>query len=340
MNGNRWWCSPDAFPSPTGLIGHCFISGTSLQTTQSTCWANTSRTTCASRWPKPLTATPWPSTSTARVSRYLKRVKTSKAFVKQTMLNGLTEEGLDGLDTMVLFPRPLSLRWLRGLNPLRSSTNEPCFVGHPTVSMSRFNTWFVTYGEPCLTKNASMLLHQRAADHWEQHLEDPAYAVLHLYHQLALDREDLSTKMDEQFERLVAGQSGALAVIFDRATQQRSEDEGLHYWAGRIALHRQEHASVRKHLEGVETDALRNELAYGLAVLEGQSQEAERLLNEQLNGASTVDAARWLLKAAVQRVDDRLFDEMNETNLDDVQTLLGRIKLLMRLGHVHPSRSA
>ena len=35
-------------------------------------------------------------------------------------------------------------------------------------------------------------------------------------------------------------QGGAMAVIFDRATKQRSGDEGLHYWAGRIALHRQE----------------------------------------------------------------------------------------------------
>ena len=66
--------------------------------------------------------------------------------------------------------------------------------------------------------------------------------------------------------------------------------------------------------------------------MEGQADEAERLLNEQLNGASNVDAARWLLRAAVQRVDDRLFDEMNGTNLDDVRTLLGRIKLPDEIG--------
>jgi hypothetical protein len=176
------------------------------------------------------------------------------------------------------------------------------------------------------------LLHQRASDHWEQHLDNPAYAVLHLYHQLALECEDLGAKMNEQFERLVAGQSGALAVIFDRATQQRPKDEGLHYWAGRIALHRQENERVREHLESVQTDVLRNELAYGLAVLEGQAEEAERLLNEQLDGTSNLDAARWLLKVAVQRVDDRLFDEMDATNLDDVRSLLSRIKLPDEIG--------
>jgi hypothetical protein len=149
---------------------------------------------------------------------------------------------------------------------------------------------------------------------------------------LALECEDLEAKMNEQFDRLVAGQSGALAVIFDRATQQRPEDEGLHYWAGRIALHRQEHERVREHLESVQTDVLRNELAYGLAVLEGQADEAERLLNEQLNGTSNLDAARWLLKAAVQRVDDRLFDEMDGTNLDEVRSLLSRITLPDEIG--------
>jgi len=255
-----------------------------------------------------------------------------QAFVKQTMLNGLTEEGLDGLDTMVLFPRPLSSEVAPGIESIEELDQRALLRWSPDGLDVEVQHLVRNVRRTMLDEERLMLLHQRAADHWEQHLEDPAYAVLHLYHQLALDREDLSSKMDEQFERLVAGQSGALAVIFDRATQQRSEDEGLHYWAGRIALHRQEHASVRKHLEGVQTDALRNELAYGLAVLEGQSQEAERLLNEQLNGASTVDAARWLLKAAVQRVDDRLFDEMNETNLDDVQTLLGRIKLPDEIG--------
>ena len=102
------------------------------------------------------------------------------------------------------------------------------------------------------------------------------------------------------------------------------------YWAGRIALRRQEHASVRKHLEGVQTDALRNELAYGLAVLEANL-KSRTLVERTTERCFNLDAA-LVLKAAVQQVDDQLFDEMNETNLDDVQTLLGRIKLPDEIG--------
>ena len=255
-----------------------------------------------------------------------------QVFVKQTMLNGLTNEGLDGLDTMVLFPRALPSEVAPGVQSIEELDERALLRWSADGLDVEVQHLIRNVRRTMLDQERLTLLHQRASDHWEKYLENPAYAVLHLYHQLALEREDLGSKMDEQFERLVVGQSGALAVIFDRATQQRPEDESLHYWAGRIALHRQEHERVRQHLESVQTDELRNELAYGLAVLEGQTEEAERLLNEQLNGASTVDAARWLLKAAVQRVDDRLFDEMNSTNLDDVRTLLSRIKLPDEIG--------
>ena len=255
-----------------------------------------------------------------------------QVFVKQTMLNGLTNEGLDGLDTMVLFPRALPSEVAPGVQSIEELDERALLRWSADGLDVEVQHLIRNVRRTMLDQERLTLLHQRASDHWEKHLENPAYAVLHLYHQLALECEDLGSKMDEQFERLVVGQSGALAVIFDRATQQRPEDESLHYWAGRIALHRQEHQRVRQHLESVQTDELRNELAYGLAVLEGQTEEAERLLNEQLNGASTVDAARWLLKAAVQRVDDRLFDEMNSTNLDDVRTLLSRIKLPDEIG--------
>ena len=255
-----------------------------------------------------------------------------QAFVEQTMLNGLTNEGLDSLDTMVLFPQALPSEVAPGIEFIEELDERALLRWSPDGLDVEVQHLIRNVRRTMLDQKRLTLLHQRASDHWEQHLDNPAYAVLHLYHQLALECEDLGAKMNEQFDRLVAGQSGALAVIFDRATQQRPEDEGLHYWAGRIALHRQEHERVRQHLEGVQTDVLRNELAYGLAVLEGQAEEAERLLNEQLNGTSNLDAARWLLKAAVQRVDDRLFDEMDATNLDDVRSLLSRITLPDEIG--------
>ena len=255
-----------------------------------------------------------------------------QAFVEQTMLNGLTDEGLDSLDTMVLFPQALPSEVAPGIEFIEELDERALLRWSPDGLDVEVQHLIRNVRRTMLDQERLTLLHQRASDHWEQHLDNPAYAVLHLYHQLALECEDLGAKMNEQFDRLVDGQSGALAVIFDRASQQRPEDEGLHYWAGRIALHRQEHERVREHLESVQTDVLRNELAYGLAVLEGQADEAERLLNEQLNGTSNLDAARWLLKAAVQRVDDRLFDEMDGTNLDEVRSLLSRITLPDEIG--------
>ena len=255
-----------------------------------------------------------------------------QAFVEQTMLNGLTDEGLDSLDTMVLFPQALPSEVAPGIEFIEELDERALLRWSPDGLDVEVQHLIRNVRRTMLDQERLTLLHQRASDHWEQHLDNPAYAVLHLYHQLALECEDLGAKMNEQFDRLVDGQSGALAVIFDRATQQRPEDEGLHYWAGRIALHRQENERVREHLESVQTDVLRNELAYGLAVLEGQAEEAERLLNEQLNETSNLDAARWLLKVAVQRVDDRLFDEMDATNLDDVRSLLSRIKLPDEIG--------
>ena len=175
------------------------------------------------------------------------------------------------------------------------------------------------------------VLHRRAVKHWSERSGNPAFAVLHLYHQLALEDESIEKTLEERFEELMVDQSGAMAVIFDRATQQRTEDEDLHYWAGRIALHRQEPSRVRAHLEAVEHDGRRHELAHGLAVLEGDAEAAERILNEQLDHGSAEEGARWLLKAAVALLEDRLFDQAEAPNMADVQRLLHRIQLPDRL---------
>ncbi len=166
-----------------------------------------------------------------------------------------------------------------------------------------------------------------AVEHWSERSDNPAFAVLHLYHQLALEDDSIEETLEERFEQLMVDQSGAMAVIFDRATQRRAEDEGLHYWAGRIALHRQEASRVRTHLKAVEHDGRRHELAHGLAVLEGDLEEAERILNEQLDHGSAEEGARWLLKAAVALLEDRLFDQNAVPNTANVQRLLHRIQL-------------
>lgn len=254
-----------------------------------------------------------------------------QAFVEQTMLMDLSEDAMDALDDMVLFPRPLPSADILGMECLGelderallrwSSGNTEVEVQHLIRNVRR----------TMLDKERLGVLHRRAAKHWSERSDNPAFAVLHLYHQLALEDERIEETLEERFEELMVDQSGAMAVIFDRATQQRAEDEGLHYWAGRIALHRQEPSRVRTHLEAVEHDGRRQELAHGLAVLEGDAEKAERILNQQLDHGSAEEGARWLLKAAVALLEDRLFDQAKPPNMADVQRLLHRIQLPDRL---------
>ena len=250
-----------------------------------------------------------------------------QAFVEQTMLNGLSDDGLNALDRMVLFPRPLPSDLAMGDSPIDELDDRALLRWSPSGSNVEIQHLVRNVRRTMLSDERLRALHEQAAAHWASHIEVPAYAVLHLYHHLALDSDAFPALMEERFESLVAEQSGALAVVYDRATQRRPDREELHYWAGRIALHRQEVDRIRHHMDHVETESMRNELAYGLALVEGNSEEAERLLEAQLDQASDVQACRWLVSAAVQRLDDRLFDEPHEGNLDGVRGLLQRIRL-------------
>ena len=77
-----------------------------------------------------------------------------QAFVKQTMLNGLTEEGLDGLDTMVLFPRPLSSEVAPGIESIEELDERALLRWSPDGLDVEVQHLVRSYGEPCLTKNA------------------------------------------------------------------------------------------------------------------------------------------------------------------------------------------
>ena len=250
-----------------------------------------------------------------------------QAFVEQTMLMDLSEDAMDALDDMVLFPRPLSSADILGSESLGELDERALLrwsAGNTEVEVQHL---IRNVRRTMLDEERLGVLHRRAVEHWSERSDNPAFAVLHLYHQLALEDESIEDILEERFEELMVDQSGAMAVIFDRATQRRAEDEGLHYWAGRIALHRQELSRVRTHLEAVEHDGRRHELAYGLAVLEGDLEGAERILNEQLDHGSTEEGARWLLKAAVALLEDRLFDQSEVPNTANVQRLLHRIQL-------------
>ncbi len=250
-----------------------------------------------------------------------------QAFVEQTMLSGLSDQERKALDSMVLFPRPLpadiapAAEWVGALDDralLRWSGDAEAFeVQHLVRNVRR----------TMLTEEELRRLHAEAVAHWDAHQDQPAYAVLRLYHAMALEVDDVQGMVEPQFDRLMEAEGAAMAVLFDRATKQRPEDEHLHYWAGRVAVQRQELAHARHHLELVHSEALSDDLAHQLALLEGDEAEAQRLLERQLSRANSLEKSRMLLRAAVQHVDDRLFDEDQFVNKTAIQALLDELEL-------------
>lgn len=250
-----------------------------------------------------------------------------QAFVEHTMLHALAEDERLGLDLMVLLPRPLPpedapggetvpalddralLRWSS-----RSSTVE---VQHLVRNVRR----------AMLSDDDLHHLHSQSLAHWQGRQERPQAGLLRLYHAMALNSEHLDAWIDEDFERLVSADAAALAVLFDRATQQHPEQERLHYWAGRVAVQRNETDMARTHLEQVHDEALSDDLAHSLALLEGDETGAQRLLQRQLERAPSVERTRLVLRTAVQRLDDRLFDEEPVADAQAVHALLSDVEL-------------
>jgi len=250
-----------------------------------------------------------------------------QAFVESTMLSTLDESDRSALDQMVLFPRPLpaevapggeSVAVLDDRALLRWSADATAFeVQHLVRNVRR----------TMLTEHELEDLHRQALTHWNGYANRPEYAVLRLYHAVALGSDDVHAMMDASFHALVEADDAALAVVFHRATIQRPDDGRLQYWAGRIAAQRQEVDLVLQHLERVDEPTLRDDLRHALALLEGDEAEAQRLLEQQLERASSMDTNRLVLRTAVQRVDDRLFDEKTPLNTSYVRALLERVDL-------------
>lgn len=250
-----------------------------------------------------------------------------QAFVEQTMLDGLSDEALEALDGMVLFPRPLPAEMVPGSSSIGALDERALLRWSEDDTSLEIQHLIRNVRRTMLDENRLLMLHRAAAAHWANHLDEPAYAVLHLYHTMALGDDHFVGAMAERFDTLMLEQSGALAVIFDRATMQRSDQESLHYWAGKIAVHRQELDRARHHLNSVHSASLHTELAYELARIEGDEREAERLLQAQLERTSDVDGVRWLLRAAVQQIEDRVFDQTSTVNAQKVQSLLNQVRL-------------
>ena len=250
-----------------------------------------------------------------------------QAFVEETILSELGADEQSALDAMVLFPRPLPADVAPGTDWLGSLDDRALLRWSPNSSAFEVQHLVRNVRRTMLSEDQLRQLHKDAMVHWAQHADHSAYAVLKLYHAMALESEQVESLMDGHFDRLMASESSALAVLFDRATQERPNEERLHYWAGRVALERHELDHARHHLDRIESQAMKDELGHHLALLVGDEEEAQRLLERQLEQAASLERARLLLRAAVQRIDDRLYDEKQPVDVAVIQSLLDAVDL-------------
>ncbi|MGA0240134.1 MAG: AAA family ATPase [Poseidonia sp.] len=250
-----------------------------------------------------------------------------QAFVEQTMLNSLAETERSSLDLMVLYPRPLSPTDAPGCEEVDALDDRALLRWSADSGRVEVQHLVRNVRRAMLDDDDLRRLHALSLSHWQERLNRPQGALLRLYHAMALEKDELDAWIDDDFDRLVAADAGALAVLFDRATQQHPQNERLHYWAGRVAVQRNEPERARTHLEAVQDEALHDDLAHAMALLEGDETAAQRLLERQLERAASVERTRLVLRTAVQRLDDRLFDESSSIDVQSVRSLLNDVEL-------------
>lgn len=248
-------------------------------------------------------------------------------FVEQTILQNLEEDDLDALDQYVLFPRPLSTTTIPHQDSIGNLDMHALLRWEHEKMNVEIQHFVRNVRRTMFTPNQLQKLHQKALKHWLLSEDTLDAQILRLYHQLALDDPDFIERIEEQVDHLLPVQGAAIAVILNRAVDQKPKNEMLHYWAGKVALHRHEMKQAETHIDSIKDDSLRHELNYQKALLEGNEAASERLLDQVLAEASDVEAARTLLAAAVKRLEDRLFDEPPAQISSDLHALVKDVKL-------------
>lgn len=248
-------------------------------------------------------------------------------FVEQTILQNLDLDALAALDQYVLFPRPLAVSSLPHQDDIGKLDLHALLRWEHEKMKLEIQHFVRNVRRTMFTPGELNELHKKALNHWMASEDTQDAHILRLYHQLALNDPSFIEGIEEQVDQLAPIHGAAIAVILNRALEQKPEDERLHYWAGKVALHRHEIKQAASHIASIEDTSLRNELEYQKALLEGNEAASERLLEQVIAGASDVEAARTLLSAAVKRLEDRLFDETTEQISSDLHQLVSDVTL-------------
>ena len=251
-------------------------------------------------------------------------------FVEQTILQNLGDEELAALDHYVLFPRPLAAKDVPHQDEIADLDVHALLRWEHDNTKLEIQHLVRNVRRTMFSKDRLKELHQTSLNHWLLCEDTPDSQILRLYHQLALDDPEFKSRIENHVERLLPAQGAEIAVILNRAVEQKPEDETLHYWAGKVALHRHEIERAQVHLDAISNESLRSQLAYQKAIIEGNEAESQQLLEAILAHANDVEATRTLLSAAVQHLEDRLFDEPSETASSTVHSLLQSVKLPQR----------
>ena len=248
-----------------------------------------------------------------------------QSYISTAVLGDLDEQNQRALDAMVLFPRPLSIHHLphgEAIGELDdhallrwSGSDERVEVQHVVRNVRR----------AMFSAQELLELHKQAAAHWKACGTTEEHQVLRLYHELASGHR--SHDLEDRVQAVLPSQHRTLAVVLESATAQREGDEELHFLAGQVALHRMELNHVRHHLERLSEGGRQRRLAFGLASAEGAVDEATTILAAQLDRSTPLEAAKMLLAASVQALEDRVFDQPKSPREATVTEMLERIDL-------------
>ena len=126
-----------------------------------------------------------------------------QAFVEHTMLDGLDDETLEAMDGMVLFPRPLSAEMAPGSSSIGALDERALLRWTEDETSLEIQHLIRNVRRTMLDEDRLAMLHRAAAAHWANHVDEPDYAVLHLYHTMALDDDRFVESMAERFDGLM-----------------------------------------------------------------------------------------------------------------------------------------
>ena len=250
-----------------------------------------------------------------------------QTYVEDVVLAGLDDGQRVQLDELVILPMPVSadhspqpqaiglfdeyalLRW--------TSDRKRMEVQHLIRNVRR----------SLLSQERLNELHQQAVEHWSQVAQSNDEKVALLYHRIASHDEELKQHFQYEVEGLLNTHHQAIAVLLEEAIKVLPDDSDLHFMAANVALARGEDDVVEQHLEHLIDDDRGGEVALSLALMRGENEEANALIEEGIAHAGELEASRLALAGASRILDDRISGPLSSSAISEVKKLISAVKI-------------